>query len=125
MPTAYWCVLFAGLLPVLTVGLAKAGGRLDNNNPRDWAGQLAGYRRRAHAAHLNHFEAFPLFAAAVIVAKSLGAPAGPVDALALTFVAARIAYTACYMLDWATLRSVVWLVGWMATIAIFASPVWA
>ena len=40
---------------------------------------------------LNGFEAFPLFAAAVIVAQILQAPQARIDILALVFVAARVA----------------------------------
>lgn len=38
MPIAFWCVLVAGLLPVLTVSIAKMGGRtgFDNHDPRAW-----------------------------------------------------------------------------------------
>jgi uncharacterized MAPEG superfamily protein len=125
MTTALWCVLLAGVMPVFAAGIAKWGAALDNNHPRDWAQSLEGYRRRAYAAHQNGFEAFPLFAAAVLAAKWAGAPQAPVDALAITFVAARIVYVGAYIADAATLRSIVWIVAWAATIAIFTTPAWA
>jgi uncharacterized MAPEG superfamily protein len=125
MTTALWCVLVAGLLPVLTVGLAKWGPGLDNANPRDWAGTLQGYRRRAYAAHQNGYEAFPFFAAAVFAATLGQAPQDMVDALALLFIAARLAYVAAYITDRPTLRSLVWIGGWLATLAIFTAPAWA
>ena len=88
MTTALWCVLIAGLLPYGATLTAKIGGaKFDNANPRDWLGGQSGFRRRANAAQLNSFEAFPLFAAAVIVAQMLGARQGRVDMLALVFVA--------------------------------------
>jgi uncharacterized MAPEG superfamily protein len=121
MNLALLCVLLAGVMPVLTVGVAKWGPRLDNNNPRDWAQTLDGYRRRAYAAHQNSFEAFPFFAAAVLAAMLTAVPAGQLDVLALVFVAARIGYTVCYIQDWATPRSLLWIVAWGATIAIFIS----
>jgi uncharacterized MAPEG superfamily protein len=125
MTIALWCLLAAGLLPVMTVAVAKWGPGLDNSHPRDWANTLEGYRRRAYAAHQNGFEAFPLFAAAVLAAKWAAAPQAPVDALALLFLAARVAYTGAYIADQPTIRSIVWIVGWAATLAIFTAPVWA
>lgn len=121
MTTALWCVLIAGLLPYAAVAAAKAGARFDNNNPRDWLSKQEGYRRRANAAQGNSFEAFPLFAAAVIVATLVHAPQGRVDLLAMIFVAARVAYLLCYLADWAALRTVVWLVGITCSVMIFAA----
>lgn len=126
MTIALWCLLAAGILPVVAAGIAKAGGGpVDNNHPRDWATTFEGYRRRAYAAHQNGFEAFPFFAAAVFAAKWGQAPQGLVDQLALVVVAARIAYTGAYIADLATLRSVLWAIGWFATIAIFTAPAWS
>ena len=71
MTTAFWCVLVAALLPICAVGLAKASAGFDNQAPREWLGRLGGWRARAHAAHLNSFEAFAPFAAAVIIAHRL------------------------------------------------------
>jgi uncharacterized MAPEG superfamily protein len=121
MQLALWCVLILGVMPIATVAIAKWQG-LDNHAPRDWAQSIDGYRRRAYAAHLNHFEAFPLFATAVLVASTQGAPMTTVNALAVGVVLARLAYTACYVADAATLRSLVWGVGWLLTLAIFTLP---
>jgi uncharacterized MAPEG superfamily protein len=124
MPIALWCVLLAGIMPVVTTGIAKWGAPLDNNHPRDWANNLAGYRRRAYAAHQNSYEAFPFFGVAVLAAGATGASQGLVNLLAMLFIAARIGYTGAYLANLATLRSVLWAVGWFATIAIFTSAVW-
>jgi uncharacterized MAPEG superfamily protein len=121
MTTAYWCVLIAGLLPYVATMTAKAGARFDNRNPRDWLAKQEGYRRRANAAQANSFEAFPLFAAAVIVAHLTQAPQGKVDLLATVFVAARLAYLVCYVGDWALLRSAAWFVGIASAVAIFVA----
>ena len=122
MSTALWCVLIAGLLPYAATLTAKIGGtRFDNANPRDWLGNQSGFRRRANAAQLNSFEAFPLFAAAVIVAEMQGAPQARIDLLALVFVVARIAYLGLYLADLATLRSLAWFVGIASAVAIFVS----
>jgi uncharacterized MAPEG superfamily protein len=119
---ALWCVLAAGLMPYLATTIAKAGGeRYDNRDPRQWLERQQGWRRRADNAQRNAFEAFPLFAAAVIVAHLLQAPQERVDALALIFVAARLAYLGAYLADWHLARSVVWLIAWLCPILIFVA----
>jgi uncharacterized MAPEG superfamily protein len=119
MTTALWCVLVAGLLPYAATLSAKGGARFDNRNPRAWLAGQTGWRARAHAAQLNGFEAFPLFAVAVLVAHQLHAPQGRVDALAVLFVAARVGYLAAYLADLHVLRSIVWFAGLASAVAIF------
>lgn len=122
MTVALWCVLAAALLPYLATTIAKAGGeRYENRDPRAWLGRQQGLRLRAHNAQLNGFEAFPFFAAAVIVAQMLQAPQERVDALALIFIVARVGYLVCYLADWHWARSVAWLLGWLACIFLFVS----
>jgi uncharacterized MAPEG superfamily protein len=121
MTIAFWCVLIAGLLPYIAALTAKAGARFDNKNPRDWLAKQEGYRRRANAAQANAFEAFPLFAAAVIVAALVQAPQERVDLLAMSFVVARAAYFGFYLLDWAVPRSAAWFAGIGCAVAIFVA----
>ena len=122
MTIAYWCVLAAALMPFLWTLIAKRSGeRFDNRTPREWQLRLSGMPARAHAAHLNSFEAFPFFAAAVIVAHQLGADQGRVDALALAFVALRLAYGALYLANLHWIRSLVWAAALGCTIAIFVA----
>jgi uncharacterized MAPEG superfamily protein len=123
MTIAFWCVLVAGLLPYAGTLTAKIGGEgFDNRNPRDWLSAQSGFRRRANSAQLNSFEAFPLFAAAVVVAHLAGAPQGRIDTLAVTFIVARLFYIGFYLADLAQLRSLAWLVGFGTAIAIFLTP---
>ena len=119
MTIAFWCVLIAALLPYAAAGIAKAGARFDNRNPRDWLSQQEGYRRRANAAQANSFEAFPFFAAAVIISFIVRKNLELVDTLAVVFIIARIAYLIFYLADQALLRSLAWFVGIGSTIAIF------
>jgi uncharacterized MAPEG superfamily protein len=120
MTLAFWCVLVAGLLPYAGTLTAKIGGeRFDNSNPRDWLGAQGGFRRRANAAQLNGFEAFPLFAAGVVIAHLAGAPQPRIDTLAVVFVLARIAYMLCYLADLSTLRSLAWFVGIGSAVGLF------
>lgn len=121
MEISYWCIMIAGLLPILTVSVAKYGRRdFDNNEPRAWLDKQTGLRRRADYAHRNHFEAFPFFAAAVLVAQQTGAAQEWIDGLALAFVAARVVYTALYLNDLPSLRSLSWTVGYACVLGLFA-----
>lgn len=120
MPIAYWCLLIAGIMPVATVAIAKWGARdFDNHQPRRWLEKQSGLRQRADAAHRNHFEAFPFFAVGILVAEQLAASQGTIDALAVAYIVIRIIYTALYLSDKATLRSVSWLVSYVVVIALF------
>lgn len=106
-------LFIAGAMPFVLTGIAKSRGfsRRQNHETRAWQATLTGWQQRAHWAHQNSFEAFPLFAAALLTAH-LAHPGGALLApLAWGFVAARIAYAGCYLADLATLRSVVWFVG--------------
>ena len=120
MTIAFWCVLVAGFLPYFGTLTAKIGGeRFDNSNPRDWLDAQSGFRKRANAAQHNSFEAFPFFAAAVIIAHVAGAPQGRIDLFAVVFVLARLFYIAFYVADMATLRSLAWFVGLGSVVALF------
>lgn len=122
MSFALWCVLAAAFLPYFAVGIAKIGSEDDNHDPRGFAAKLQGYRRRAYAAHQNALEAFPFFAAAVIVAEMLGKGSTLVNILALVWIAARLAHLACYLADWAAPRSIMWTIAFLASVAIFIQP---
>lgn len=120
MTIAYWCVLAAALMPLLWTAIAKASAPGFNNRmPRTWQAQLTGMPQRAFSAHLNSFEAFPPFAAGVIIAHQLDAPQATVDLLALAFVGLRILYGALYLADLASLRSLVWGLAMACVIGLF------
>ena len=120
MTIAYACILFMGLLPYVAAGIAKKGFEgYDNGMPRQWLAKQTGFRARANAAQANLFESLPLFFAAVIIASIANVPQTRIDLLALGFVAARIAYLACYVADWPTTRSIVWLFGIICVVTLF------
>jgi uncharacterized MAPEG superfamily protein len=124
---AHLCVLVACLLPIVCAGLAKSPGfgkprregGFDNHHPRQWLAGLGGWQARANAAQQNSFEALPIFIAGVLIAERMGLPAARVDLLAIVFVLARLGYIACYVADQATLRSLLWVIGLGASIALF------
>ena len=120
MTIAYWCVLFMGVFPIVAAGIAKKGFEgYDNGMPRQWLAKQTGFRARANAAQANLFESLPLFFAAVIIASIANAPQDRIDLLALGFVATRIAYLICYLANWSTTRSIVWLLGLACVVTIF------
>jgi len=123
MTIAYWMILAAALVPYIGTGYAKfaAGGRktYDNHAPRAQMEALPPQRRRAYWAQLNGFEAFPPFAAAVIVAHLAGGSQCWIDALAGGFVVLRVLYTLFYIYDKPTLRSLVWLVAVACVVGLF------
>jgi len=120
MTIAYACILFMGLLPYVAAGIAKKGfDGYDNSMPRQWLARQTGFRARANAAQANLFESLPLFFAAVIIASMKSSSQPIVDLLAVGFVVARIAYLICYIANWPTTRSIVWLAGIICVVALF------
>ena len=120
MTIAYACLLFMGLFPYVAAGIAKKGfENFDNSMPRQWLAQQTGFRARANAAQANLFESLPLFFAAVIIASINHAPQATIDQLAIGFVMARIAFLICYLANWPTTRTIVWVAGLICVIAIF------
>ena len=124
MKIAELCLLGMVLLTYLVLGPAKFAGRreFDNAYPRDPAFYTKGPRARALGAHQNGLEAFPLFAAAVLVAELHSAPQHTIDGLALAFLGARIAYAVCYLGDRPSLRSMIWTLAFVCNLAIFLLP---
>jgi uncharacterized MAPEG superfamily protein len=126
MRTALICVLIAGLMPYLWTTVAKVlGPRYDNRNVRQWQSRLEGAAQRAHAAHLNSFEAFPFFAAAVLAAIVAHADMQRVAILSIAFVVARFVYGLVYIWNIAMLRSLVWFLGLGCAIAILCFAIYA
>lgn len=121
MTIAYWCVLIAAFLPLLATAIAKfSGPGFNNRRVRDFQERLEGFRKRAHWAHLNSFEAFPPFAAATIIAHQLGVEQARIDFLAMAFIAFRLVYLGCYLADRPTLRSSAWALAVGCWVAMFA-----
>jgi uncharacterized MAPEG superfamily protein len=127
MTIADLCLLASVILTIVSIMPAKLSGirDYDNGNPRDPRFYTPGLRTRSQGAHFNGYEAFPFFAAAVILAEMRAVPQGTVNALAVAFVVARIVYVLLYLGDRPTARSVMWSVALACNLGIFFSPVWA
>jgi uncharacterized MAPEG superfamily protein len=120
MTVALWTILAACFVPIVCSWLAKSGGGFDNAAPRAWLDRQQGWRQRADWAQRNHYEVFPAFAAAVIVAHIAHAPQVWADALAVAFVLVRVAYTAAYVFNRPSLRSALWTLGFACILGLFA-----
>ena len=120
---AYGMVLAASLLPIVSAGIAKKigardSGGCDNSDPRAWLEQQRGAAARANAAQQNGFEVLPFFIGAVLIAHQLQANQTWIDLLAIAFVLLRVVYVWCYVVDKATLRSLVWTAAFGVNVAI-------
>ena len=123
MGIAYWCILVAAVLPYVWVAVAKSGAPgYNNKDPRGWVANQQGYRvRNAYGAHLNAFEAFPAFAAAVLMAQFAGVDPARIAMLAIAFVALRILHGIFYLTGTHAVRSLVWLGGFACVAALMVS----
>ena len=120
MSIAYWCILIAAVLPFVWVGVAKSGAPgYNNKDPRGWVAKQDTFRvRDAYNAHLNAFEAFPTFAAGVLMAQFAGVDPGQANLLAMAFIGFRILHGVFYIAAKAAIRSLVWMGGLACTVAL-------
>ncbi|WP_028840234.1 MULTISPECIES: MAPEG family protein [Thermomonas] len=117
---AYVCIVVAAALPYLWAVLAKTSAPgYNNKDPRGWIAKQDSYRvRNAYAAHLNAFEAFPAFAAAVLMAQFAQVEAQQVAWLSMGFIAFRVLHGLFYLAVLQGLRSLAWLGGFACVIAL-------
>lgn len=87
-------------------------------SPRDGPGlqeRLSPRTARLWRAMNNHFEALILFIAAVVVVELSGSGSALTAGCAWTYLAARIAYVPAYAAGLSPWRSLIWSVGFGAT----------
>jgi uncharacterized MAPEG superfamily protein len=127
MPIPFLCILIAFALcyaPKLPLAIAQSRQPegTDNRTPRAQQEKLEGWGARARGAHLNSFESFPAFAAAVIVAHLCAVDQRRATILALFFVVSRVVYIGVYLADLPRLRSTVFSLGMASIAALFLLP---
>jgi len=124
MTVAEWCVFAVVALYLLTIVPVKWIGaqQYDNAQPRDPAFYQEAIRARALGAHQNGIEAFPFFAAAVLLAEFRVAPQNLINELAVLFLIVRAAYVLTYIGNRPRLRSILWNLGFTINVAIFFLP---
>ncbi len=95
--------------------------RYDNSASRPQLAALQGAAQRAKWAEQNTYETLPAFIAAVIIAHLAGASQGTIDTLAVIHVVSRVLFGICYLKDWASARSLVWAISFLAIIGLFVA----
>ena len=127
MTVPFWCLVVAWFLVyaprgVVIQALVKRPEGLDNVDPRTQQSKLEGLGARANAAHMNAFEGFAPFVAAVLVAH-LG-HGDPVWAarLAIAYCVLRAVYTGLYLGGFGSVRTAVWSLGIFCTAGLFVLP---
>lgn len=130
MSVLLWSLVVGSLFYVLSKAPAMAymnaeSGGYDNRHPRQQQARLSGAGARALAAHQNTIDNFALFAAGILVAEAIAQPHIVSGFLAVGFLVARVVYIVCYVKDWATIRSLVWALGYFACLGLMLSPLYA
>ena len=120
--SAIWAMIVASLMPLLLAWLTKVMGGFhlaDNAHPRDFMQRTTGMAARANAAQQNSYETLAVFLAAVIVAMLFFVPQSIVNVLAWLYVVIRVLYAAAYILNLATLRSILWILSMACCVMLF------
>lgn len=122
MPPEVTALAVAGLIQTAqfatySVMAQRQVGRRAAMSPRDGGKvELTGTAGRLQRAFNNHFEGLIMFTLAVVVV-TLGDASGTLTAIcAWTYVAARILYIPAYVRGWVPGRSIIWVVGFAATV---------
>jgi len=99
---------------IFWTGFAKFSHKksYDNNSPRLFLDNLSGKAQRSYWSHINSNEAFPLFLAAIICANISQVNSLYIHIIGSIIIMARILYGVLYIQDKATLRSLVWFIGY-------------
>ncbi len=125
MNTLIICLFIAVLLPYLVrcvvAYFMQKEGEYDNHQPRTQQIRLTGVGSRAVAAHLNGFESLLVFTVAALTAIATNHVGITVQILAIVYVISRVIYNIFYLIDLASLRSLIWMVGFLCCLAILLS----
>lgn len=118
-----WTLLIVALMPYVLAGFGgyyrhRQFDKVDNNNPRRQQEKLLDAGARAVAAQKNAFEAVGLFTATLVIAYLGGVDLGGKAACTASsvFLASRILHPIMYIKDLATVRTIVFIVGFISCI---------
>jgi uncharacterized MAPEG superfamily protein len=84
-------------------------------SPRDQKRELTGHAGRAQRALQNHFEGLILFGIAAGVVTFADQGNALTGACALVYLGARVLYVPAYLFGWTPWRSLIWAMGFAAT----------
>lgn len=112
----------AALLQAIQIGLAGAAMNLDagprwNAGPRDTRPDMSPLTGRLRRAVDNHFEGLILFTIAVAVVALSDRSNALTVGCAWAYLLARILYVPAYAFGWTPWRSIIWAIGFLATMA--------
>ncbi|WP_312526839.1 MAPEG family protein [Paracoccus sp. (in: a-proteobacteria)] len=112
----------AAILQAVQIGLAGMSMNRDvgakwNAGPRDTQPALSARTGRLRRAVTNHFEALAFFTIAVLMVSLEDRSDALTVFCAWLYLAARILYVPAYAFGWSPWRSVIWGVGFLATMA--------
>lgn len=116
----------AGLLQVVQFVLMAVPANLQlgprrTGGPRDKPLEVTGTAGRLKRAMDNHFEGLILFTIAVVVVTLGEQSTGYTQTCAWVYLGARVLYVPAYVVAISYLRSLVWAVGFGATVAMLAA----
>jgi len=124
MSVLVWCLLIAGLLPIAAkapvIYFQNRDRGYDNRHPRAQQQRLTGAGARAVAGHYNAYEAFPLFAAAILLAIATQQVSAQIQGLAVAYIVFRLVYHVLYLANFDKLRSLVWFFATACPVVIIA-----
>jgi len=121
MTTELNVLALAVLLQAVQIALYSVAGNLQAGtkaamSPRDSKIELTGLAGRLQRAMNNHFEGLILFGIAVMVVTLSGRSSPVTEVCAHTYLVARILYVPAYVQGLVPWRSVIWGVGFAATL---------
>lgn len=128
-PSAELLVLgLAAILQAVQIGLAAWSMNRDglaawNASPRDSAPSFSPLTGRLRRAVDNHFEALVFFTIAVVLVQFTGSNGTLTAACAWAYLVARILYVPAYALGWVPWRSVIFGIGFVATMAMILAAI--
>ncbi len=123
----------AGLLQVIQLALMAIPANLELGvgktlSPRDQdrlggslETQVSTTTARLMRAMNNHFEALTLFTVAVVVVSLSGQSSALTQLCAWAYLIARVLYIPAYVFGWVPWRSMIWIVGLMATVVMIVA----
>jgi uncharacterized MAPEG superfamily protein len=116
----------AALLQAFQIGLAGAVMNRDvgvewNASPRDGQPEFSPLTGRLRRAVDNHFEGLILFTIAVLLVALTDKDSLLTGLCAWLYLLARILYIPAYALGWSPWRSLIWAVGFLATLVMIVT----
>lgn len=109
-------LVWMGLLLIAAIGASRQVGSAYLMGPRDDQRPLEGRVARLKRALDNHTEGLVLFAVAVLVVELGHGGSAATTACAIAYLAARTLYIPAYAYGWTPARSLIWNVGFLATL---------